>query len=162
MRALSPDEFRAHALPWYEKAGVASWKLNILDRILQPRVEYFSQIPDMLRFLVEQPSYSLDLYTNKKSKVNPDISRQIIGEALPILEALPDWEEETLHNALIGWAAETGRKNGTVLYPLRIALSGQAVTPGGAIEIAALLGREESFRRLKEGLPSWAEIEHTP
>ena len=66
--------------------------------------------------------------------------------------ALPDWNEELLHDTLIGMAAEKGMKNGTLLWPVRIAMAGKAVTPGGAIEIGVLLGREETLRRLKIGL----------
>ena len=71
--------------------------------------------------------------------------------AIPALEALPEWTEEALHTALIGLAEQNGMKNGTMLWPVRIALAGKAVTPGGAIEIALLLGRAESMRRLKFG-----------
>ena len=70
---------------------------------------------------------------------------------IPALEALPEWSEALIHDTLINMAAEKGMKNGTLLWPVRIALAGKAVTPGGAIEIAVLLGREEAMRRLKLG-----------
>ena len=50
------------------------------------------------------------------------------------------------------YAAQQGMKNGTLLWPVRIALAGKQVTPGGAMEIGYLLGREESLRRLRLGL----------
>lgn len=71
---------------------------------------------------------------------------------IPELEALPEWTETALHDFLMNYAAEHGMKNGTLLWPVRIAMSGKTVTPGGAIEIAALLGREEALRRLHHGL----------
>ena len=96
--------------------------------------------------------YDIELFTNKKSKTNAEVSKQVLEAVIPMLEALPDWTEEALHEALIGYAAEHGMKNGTLLWPVRIALSGRTVTPGGAIEIAALLGREEALKRLRLGL----------
>ena len=43
-------------------------------------------------------------------------------------------------------------KNGTLLWPVRIAAAGQTVTPGGAMEILAVLGKEEALSRLQLGL----------
>ena len=77
---------------------------------------------------------------------------KVLDMVIPALEALPAWEEESLHSLLIGMAEANGMKNGTLLWPVRIAMSGKTVTPGGAIEIAALLGREEALRRLHHGL----------
>ena len=153
IRRLSGEAFTQHALPYYEKAGVAHMDRAVLARILQPRVETFAQIPEMVDFLARlDADYSVELFTNKKSKTNPDVARDVLCAVLPALSALPDWTEEAIHGLLIGMAAERGLKNGTLLWPVRIALAGKQVTPGGAIEIAVLLGREEALRRLALGL----------
>ncbi len=153
IRRLSGEAFTQHALPYYEKAGVAHMDRAVLARILQPRTETFAQIPEMVDFLAKlDEDYSVELFTNKKSKTNPDVARDVLCAVLPALSALPDWTEEAIHDLLIGMAAERGLKNGTLLWPVRIALAGKQVTPGGAIEIAVLLGREEALRRLALGL----------
>jgi len=153
IRALSAEDFTAHAKPWYEKAGIGGMDEEVLARILQPRVEIFSQIPEMVDFLTAlDEEYPLDYYTNKKSKTNPEVSKQVLEAAIPLLEALPQWTESAIHDALLNYAAEQGMKNGTLLWPVRIAMAGKQVTPGGAIEIAVLLGREEALRRLRHGL----------
>ncbi len=153
IRRLSGEAFTQHALPYYEKAGVAHMDRAVLARILQPRVETFAQIPEMVDFLARlDADYSVELFTNKKSKTNPEIARDVLCAVLPALSALPDWTEDAIHDLLIGMAAERGLKNGTLLWPVRIALAGKQVTPGGAIEIAVLLGREEALRRLALGL----------
>lgn len=152
VRALAPEEYRKHALPWYKAAGLAGWNYDILDRILQPRTEIFSEIPAMVDFLVEMPDFSPELYAHKKMKTSEETAKTVLPVALNALENLPDWTEETLHDALLGLAANLEMKNGQVLWPVRIAISGKAVTPGGAIEIAALLGREETLGRLKKSL----------
>jgi len=151
VRRLVPEAFTEHAMPYYEQAGVAKMDKDVLCRILQPRVEVFTQIPDMVGFLTALPEYDTELFTNKKSKTNPEVAAAVLDLAIPALSALPEWEQESLHDTLIGLAQENGMKNGTMLWPVRIAMAGKAVTPGGAIEIALLLGREESLRRLKLG-----------
>ena len=152
IRNLSPEAYTKEALPWYEQAGVAGLDRDVLRRILQPRTEIFSQLPEMVAFLAElDEAYDTELFTNKKSKTDEQVSRDVLDMVLPALTQLPVWSEEALHEALIGMAQAVGMKNGTLLYPVRIALAGLAVTPGGAIEIAYLLGREESLRRLKLG-----------
>ena len=85
-------------------------------------------------------------------KTNPEIARDVLTEVIPLLRALSEWTEEAVHDLLMEHAAKTERKNGMVMWPVRIALSGKAVTPGGAVEIAVLLGREESLRRLDAAL----------
>ena len=149
IRALSPEAYQLHALPWYEKAGLSGWNYDILGRILQPRTEIFSQIPEMTDFLTAFPSFSSELYFHKKMKTDAELAKEILPEVLTLLEGLAEWDETPLHDALMQFVQDTGRKNGQVLWPFRIAIAGKAVTPGGAIEIAALLGREETLRRLR-------------
>ena len=151
VRRLSPEEFTRHAMPYYTQAGVAGMDKDILCRILQPRTEIFSQIPDVVDFLASLPEYDAELFTNKKSKTDSAVSAEVLDFVIPALTALPEWTEAALHETLLGMAEARGMKNGTLLWPVRISLAGKLVTPGGAIEIAALLGREESLRRLNFG-----------
>jgi glutamyl-tRNA synthetase len=151
VRRLTPAEFTRHALPYYEQAGVAGMDHDVLCRILQPRTEIFSQIPEVVDFLASLPEYDAELFTNKKSKTDSVVSAEVLDFVIPALTALPAWTEEALHETLLGMAEAREMKNGTLLWPVRIALAGKQVTPGGAIEIAALLGREESLRRLNFG-----------
>ena len=152
VRRLTPEQFTECALPYYEKAGVSAEHADLLCRILQQRTEVFSQIPEMLDFIPQLPDYDVELFTNKKSKTNPEIAKHVLEIAIAALDALPAWEEQPIHDTLLGLAEKEGMKNGTMLWPVRIALAGKQVTPGGAIEIAILLGREESMRRLHVGL----------
>ena len=121
-------------------------------QLMQERTEVFNQIPAMVAFLGELPDYDTELYTHKKMKTDPAIAKANLEMILPVLEGIDDWTEQTIHDRVIGAIAEAGLKNGAVLWPLRIAISGQASTPGGAIEIAWLLGKEETLRRVRDGL----------
>lgn len=153
IRRLSPEEYITHARPYLDAAGVGHMDAEILARILQPRTEVFTDIIDTVGFLARlDEDYSIELFTNKKSKTNPDVCRDVLTGVIPMLRELPEWTETALHDALMGYAQQREMKNGTLLWPVRIAMSGKTVTPGGAIEIAALLGREEALRRLELGL----------
>jgi len=151
--ALTPEAFTAHAAPYYKEAGVDGMDAALLCRILQQRVRVFSEIPAMVDFLAKlDEGYDAELFTNKKSKTDAAVSKAVLELAIPALEKLPEWTEAAVHDALIGLAEANGMKNGTLLWPVRISLAGRQVTPGGAIEIALLIGREESMRRLQIGL----------
>ena len=152
IRRLESNEFNRYAQPWYEKAGIDAMNKETLCRILQSRVEFFAQLPEMVDFLVKlDEEYDVAMFTNKKSKTNPEVSLGVLNMAIDALNALETWEEAAIHDTLIGLAEKNGLKNGTMLWPVRIALAGKQVTPGGAIEIAYLLGKDESLRRLELG-----------
>ena len=71
---------------------------------------------------------------------------------LPVLEGLTAWTNESLYEALVALAAKLEVKNSIILWPLRVAVSGKASTPGGATEICALLGKQESIDRVIRGI----------
>ena len=152
IRRMTPEEFTAAAMPWYEKAGIAHMDKEILQRNLQPRVEVFGELPAMVDFLNKMPEFGEELYFSKKMKTNADTARRDLPVIIDTLEKLAEWTEESVHTALLNLAAEQGVKNGVILWPARIAMAGKLVTPCGAIEIAVLLGREETLRRMKDSL----------
>jgi glutamyl-tRNA synthetase len=106
----------------------------------------------MVRFLAELPEYDLEIYTHKKMKTDVPVSLEALQMMKPVLENVSDWTETSIHGAVMAAIEASGKKNGAVLWPLRIAISGQANTPGGAIEIAYLLGKAETLRRVENGI----------
>lgn len=153
IRAMSQDDFIAAAMPYFRQVfpqGEQSWP--VLASILQPRVTKLTQIPEMLAFFRELPDYPAEFFVNKKSKTNLENSVRMLEAAVTTLQSQQSWTVESLHDALIALAQELGVKNGTLLWPVRIAAAGTLVTPGGAMEILAVLGKEESLRRLSVGL----------
>jgi len=115
---------------------------------LQPRVETFAQIPEMLDFLVDYAEFDSELYFNKKQKTDADQAKEILPLVKQTLEGVCEWNNASLYQALVDLATAQGIKNGKVLWPARIALTGRTSTPGGASEVAELLGKEETLRRL--------------
>ena len=150
---MTPEEFTNRAMPYYRRVfpqGERPW--DVLTSILQPRVGRLTEIPDMLDFFRELPDYPVELFVNKKSKTTLENSVDMLNAAFPVLEKLPEWTLGSIHDAMMELVPQLGVKNGTLLWPVRIAAAGHAVTPGGAFEILCILGREESLRRLKLGL----------
>ena len=114
--------------------------------------ETLTDIPGLVGFLANLPEYSAELFANQKSKSTLETSRLVLENALPLLENLETWSNESLFELLKTFSQEQGLKVGTVMWPIRTALSGQETSPGGATELAALLGKPESLRRLGQGL----------
>ena len=106
----------------------------------------------MVKFLAEMPAFENELYLNKKQKSTLESAKAALEFLLPVLEGIGDWTESAIHDTVMAAIPETGMKNGQVLWPLRIAISGQMSTPGGAFEIAYLLGRDETLRRLNASM----------
>lgn len=152
IRKLTLEEFNKEAEPYYKQAVKRNVDHMILSECLHDRTEKFSDIPAQLDFIDELPDYEIDLYTHKKMKTNPENSLESLERMLPVLESIDNWDGETIHEKLFELIAEMGVKNGIVLWPLRVSLSGKAFTPGGGIELARLLGKDETLARVKKGI----------
>ena len=126
--------------------------LRKIAALLQKRLETWNDIPAMVGFFKELPEYGTELYTHKKMKTNDEIALASLEAAVPVLEGLADWNETAIHDALIALAGKMEIKNGQLLWPVRTALSGEPTSPGGAIELADILGKEETLRRMQKGI----------
>ena len=153
LREMPPEVFHAAALPYIRQAVKGSaFSTQEIAALLQARCEKLTDIPGKLDFFDALPDYDAELFTNKKSKTNPEISRKMLEAAIPALESLADWTADAIHDCLVDLALRLEVKNATLMWPVRIAAAGKAVTPGGAVEICHILGREETLRRLRLGL----------
>ena len=153
MRKLPFEEYLRLAAPWFEKAlAPGKFDLRRLAELMQNRTEVLNDIPDMVAFLAEMPEFDPAIYTHKKMKTNPEIALQALKAVRPMLETIDPWTEQQLHDKVMEFIPTTGLKNGQMLWPLRIAISGRESTPGGAFEIAYLLGREETLKRLDDSI----------
>ena len=147
-KAMSDEEFATAAEKYL---GEVSDKI-FLSSLLKTRVAKLSEIPQMIKFLQVLPDFDAELFTNKRNKITPEKSIEILTPALAMLEKISDWSLENLNAEVAKFTEEIGLKVGTVMWPLRIAASMQKVTPGGVTEILYLLGKEESLRRIKSAL----------
>ena len=153
LRAMTPEAFHAAAEPYIRQA-VKNPALDTaaIAGLLQARCEKLTEIPEKVDFFETLPEYDVELFTNKKSKTNSEVSKAMLEAAIPALEALSAWDQDSIHDCLIALAEKLAVKNATLMWPVRIAAAGRTVTPGGAVEICRILGREETLRRLRLGL----------
>ena len=153
LRAMTPEAFHAAAEPYIRQAVKnPALDTRAIAALLQARCERLTDIPEKIGFFETLPPYEKDLFTNKKSKTNEEVSKKMLESAIPAMEELTDWTQESIHDCLMDLAARLEVKNATLMWPVRIAAAGQAVTPGGAVEICQILGRDECLWRLKVGL----------
>ena len=153
LRAMAPEAFADVARPYIRQA-VQREDISADDiaALLQARCEKLTDIPEKVDFFQTLPEYDAELFTNKKSKTNAEVSKAMLEAAIPMLRQLPDWTQDAIHDGLVDLAAKLEVKNATLMWPVRIAAAGKAVTPGGAVEICRILGREETLKRLELGL----------
>ena len=153
LRAMEPAAFAAVAEPYIRQA-VKNPAIDAagIAALLQARCEKLTDIPEKVDFFDALPDYDVEFFTNKKSKTNAEVSKAMLEAAIPALEAISDWTVDAIHDTLIDLAAKLEVKNATLMWPVRIAAAGKLVTPGGAVEICHLLGKDETLRRLRLGL----------
>ena len=143
IKELSDEQFYAKAEPFLKRCGyLEGYDLRYLAGLLKNRCEVLSDVEGLTAFLNEYEGFDLSLFVNKKWKTDEALAAAMI----PRLAELA--YESDLHAALEKFAEDNGYKKGQVLWIFRIAITGAAATPGGATEMAELLGRERVRERL--------------
>ncbi len=153
IRKLDKADFMEKALP-YIKQTVKREDIDfaLLSEVLQPRTEIFTDIPEQVDFIDALPEYDTAMYCHKKMKTNEETSLVALKESLPVLENISEWTVDNIHEALFGLVEKLGVKNGYILWPVRTAVSGKQFTPGGAVEMCYILGKEDTIERIKKGI----------
>ncbi len=153
IRAMAPEAFAAVAEPFIRQAVKnPAIDPSAIASLLQQRTEVLTDIPPKLDFFDALPEYEPELFVHQKSKSTLESARTVLEQILPALEALPAWDDEALLNVQTALSEQMGVKKSVVMWPVRIAAAGKAVTPGGSVEICRILGREETLRRIKIAL----------
>lgn len=146
VKELSDEQFYDYALPFYEKLDyLKGYDLRYLSSLLKNRCEIFSDVEKLTAFLTEFEGFDLDLFVNAKWKTDRDLAKKMI----PDLTELCENSFDSLHDGLVAYVEKAGYKKGQVLWIFRIAITGAQNTPGGATEMATLLGKDEVIKRLK-------------
>ncbi len=149
LKEMTDEEFMKVAEPFFKKSKVyGKYDLLKLSALMKPRVEILSEIPDKINFLEEFGEYDTQLFYHKKMKTDVELAKKVLPLIRDRIASVSDFTHDAVHDSLMALAAENGLKNGQILWPARVALSGKDVTPGGAIELCCILGKEESLRRI--------------
>jgi glutamyl-tRNA synthetase len=149
IKRLSVEEYFEHAKPYFISAGLETFDLLKLSELLKNRTEIFSEITEKVAFVKNLPQYDIALFSHKKMKTDSESSLNVLRKVLPALNGIACWSAESINNCLMTIVVENNMKNSQVLWPVRTALSGMESSPGGASELADVLGKAESVRRIE-------------
>ncbi len=151
IKELPADEFASLAAPYYDTLGFeGKYDYKKLNNLLQPRLEIFCEIAEKTSFLNEFDNFDLTFFENKKLKTDASVAKEVLPKLLDRMQNIQSYDNVTLFSDLQGLAAELNIKSGALFWIMRIGLTGASVTPGGATEMAELLGKEQCLTRLKK------------
>ena len=152
IKAMDFDKFYEMALPHLKKVITKDYDLKKIAAMVKTRIEVFPEIEDMVDFFEAVPEYDTAIYAHKKMKTSASSSLEVLKELLPILEEQEDYSNNGLYTRLLKYVEEKGCKNGYVLWPIRIAVSGRQMTPCGATELMEVIGKEETLKRVRAAI----------
>ncbi len=152
IKAMDNERYYELALPYIKEVIKKDLDLKKIADLVKTRIEIFPDIREHIDFFEELPEYDTAMYTHKKMKTDSAISLAVLKDMLPVLEKLEDYSLDSIHDTVMEYVASKEMKNGTALWPLRTAVSGKQMTPGGAFEIMEILGKEESIARIRKGI----------
>lgn len=153
IKNLSPDEFLRRTEPYLSTLPTfVKEKWNFASNLAQGRISKLSDIVNLFAFLNEYSEFDLSLFENKKNKLEKTDSLKILKEIKSQFEKVDDWTNESLNNVLNEYATEHEMKIGRPMWAVRIAVSGNPVTPGGASEMMYLLGKETCLNRISQSI----------
>ncbi len=149
IKAMTDEELVLRAENFFKQSKVyGKYDLKKIASLLKPRIEIFSEIPEKINFLEEFGEFDVNIFTHKKMKTDLALAKEVLPKAMEVLSKLNEFTHDSVHDTLMNLVQELGLKNGQVLWCVRVALTGKESTAGGVMELADLLGKEESLRRL--------------
>lgn len=152
IKAMDFDLFYEKALPYIKETVHKDLDFKKIAALVKSRIEIFPDIRGHIDFFEELPEYDIEMYRHKKMKTTPESSLKVLKELLPVFQQEDDYSNEALYASLTNYVQEKGCKNGYAMWPIRTAVSGKQMTPGGATEIMEIIGKEESLNRIRIGI----------
>jgi glutamyl-tRNA synthetase len=152
LKKMDDEAFYEQALPYLKEAITKDYDFKKIAAMIKTRIEIWPDIAEMVDFFEALPDYDTAIYAHKKMKTNEETSLEVLKEVLPLFEAQDNYSNDALYATIQEYVANKGCKNGYALWPIRIAVTGKAMTPCGATEAMEILGKEESINRIKKGI----------
>lgn len=152
LKAMDFEAFYVIAEPYIRAVITKDLDFKKIAAMVKTRIEVLPDIAGHIDFFESLPEYDVAMYTHKKMKTTQETALAVLTEVLPLLSAQEDYSNDALYELLLAYVKEKGVKNGYVMWPLRTAVSGKQMTPGGATELMEILGKEESLARIKKGI----------
>ena len=149
IKEMTFEQFKEHAMPFLKNSKeYGKYDEDKLLALVKSRVQIFSEIPEKLDFLEEFGAFDVNLFVNEKQKASVELAKTLLPQIKSVLENVTDWQNSALFEVLVKLSAEAGVKKQALLWIARIAITAKEATAGGATEIAELIGKEETLRRL--------------
>lgn len=150
IKELAPEKFLELATPWFDKSVIkGNYDYAKFARLIQSRIDILSEIPEKVQFIEDFKEYELSLYEHKKLKIDNATALNSVNLAIDSLKDFTDFSNDALFTYLAEKAEQNGIKKGQLFWCIRVAVSGYAVTPGGATELMELLGKDKTLARLQ-------------
>ena len=149
IKEMTSEQFKSLALPFLkESKAYGKYDEDKLLAIAKGRVQIFSEIPEKIDFLEEFTKYDLALFENQKQKSSIDLAKKVLKDVKAVLENVTDWNNSALFSALVDLSLKLEIKKQALLWITRIAITGKEATAGGATEVADILGKKETLKRI--------------
>ena len=149
IKEMSFEEFKKNALPFLkESKAYGKYDEDKLLSLVKGRIQIYSEIAEKIDFLEEFGEFDLSLLENQKQKASVELAKEILPKIKQELLLVEDWSNANLFDVLVKLSESLTVKKQAVLWIARIAITAKQATAGGATEIAELLGKEETIKRL--------------
>jgi glutamyl/glutaminyl-tRNA synthetase len=149
IKAMPIAEVAALAAPFFAKQNIVVRDEALLERVIAvqlARAKTLDELAQVSAFFFAAPEYEPKLLIWKDSSTLKEVAEVLASSRVVINGiAAEDFNRETLTACLPLIVGE--RSRGVVLWPLRVALSGQANSPD-PIEIMSVIGKDESLHRI--------------
>jgi glutamyl-tRNA synthetase len=160
IKKLSSEDLAKRVMPWFledgffkshnEKLENSEWLGRVVS-LEKERVTTLVELPGAVKFVFELPEYAKEMLVWKKGSLEE--VQKVLPELKNYLDTISvqEYTKQILEEKIKAWVGEKGYSNGSVLWPLRVALSGQQNSPG-PFEIAEVLGKDETLKRVENAL----------
>ena len=149
IKVMSDEEFKEKAYSFLKQSkAYGKYDEDKLLKIAKGRVQIYSEIADKIDFLEEFGAFDLALFENQKQKSSVQLAKDILPKIKEVLVGITEWSNQSLFEALVGLSTSLEIKKQALLWVTRIAITGKESTAGGATEVADILGKEETLRRI--------------
>ena len=149
VKAMTSEEFKERAYEFLKMSkAYGKYDEDKLLAIAKGRVQIFSEIAEKVDFLEEFNEYDLALFENQKQKSSAELAKEVLPNVKELLGTITEWNNSNLFTALVDLSAKLEIKKQALLWIVRIAITGKEATAGGATEVADILGKEETLRRI--------------
>lgn len=151
IRKLTPEDLTKKIKPFLDFEVSDEKKIIAAVKLIQERLKNLAEAKQQLKFFFTEIDYSVELFPHAKMQVGLLEAKNALIAGLAALAGLEDWSEAAIQTALMEKVTQLGIKNGQLLWPIRVALTGEKFSPG-VWEIAGVLGKVETLKRLQQGI----------